>query len=234
MSIVNPLIILSPALSLLIAIIPVFVFKPNLRVVIASAGAYFIAILLKFILQLLLGTYITKSSIYIQSLFYGSLTAILEVGFAFLFALRFRDYSKKKAFSYGSMLAFWENGVLFGLLGLLSTATLIALQNYNSTLVQQIIQAQPILAYSTPQLLPYIGYSALERISSFLAHASWGSTAYYFSVTHSKELFIIILLGYIDALVPLINAGIVPLYLGELAIFTPSLIAFIISYKKLP
>jgi len=231
---INPLIILSPTISLIIAIVPIIIFRPNGRIVIASAIAYFVAIILKYVIQNLFSNIIASSPVYLQALFYGSLTAIFEVGLAFLVALTFKDYTKRKAISYGSMLAFWENGVVLGIIGLISVASLLALQNYNATLTQQIIQSQPILAYSTPQLLPYIGLGALERVSSFLAHSSWGSLAYYYSFTRSNKLLLIALLGYVDALVPIINYGVIPLYLGEVIIFALSLIAFIISYKKLP
>lgn len=235
---INPVIILSPILSIIIATVPVIIFRPNASIALVSAFAYFLAIGLKAAIESLSSNLISSSPIYLQALFYGSLTAIFEVGLAFLFPFAFqnyfKEYTKRKAISYGTMLAFWENGILEGLIVLINVATLLALQKYNPALVEQILRSQPALAYPTSQLLPYIGLGALERVSSFLAHASWGSFAYYYLFNRSKRFFLIALLGYIDAFVIIMRNRILPLYLGEIIVFAISLLAFVISYKILP
>ena len=235
---INPLIILSPILSIIIGLIPVIFFRPNGIIVFVSAIAYFLAIGLKAAIEFLSSNLISSSPIYLQALFYGSLTAIFEVGLAFLIPLIFHkyfvEYTKRKAISYGAMLAFWENAILIGLAGLINIITLLVLQKYNPTLIQQAIHLQPILAYSTSQLLPLIGLGALERVDSFLAHASWGSLAYYYLFNKSRKFFLIALLGYGDALAIIMKYGIISLELGEIILFAISLLAFIVSYKILP
>jgi len=234
---INPLALLIPIISIIIGVVPVIIVRPNIMIVSASAIAYFVAIGLKIAVEIPLSNLIHPSPLYLQALFYGSLTAIFEVGLAFLIPLAFqnylKEYTKKKALSYGAMLAFWENAVFVGLIGIIQIGALLALQNYNPALVQQAIHAQPFLAYPTLQLLPLIGFGALERVSSFLAHTAWGSLGYYFLFSRSKKLLFIAFLGYIDGLVPFIDYGIIPLYLAEVIIFIISLVAFIISYKKL-
>jgi len=182
--------------------------------------------------------FILSSPLYIQAIFYGSLTAIFEVGFAFLFPLLFqsnlKEYNKRLALSYGAMLAFWENAILTGVIGLINVALVISLQSSNPALVQQAIHNNPTLAYPTPQLLPLIGYGALERVDSFLAHTAWGSLGYYYLFRRSKSFFLIALLGYIDALVPLIQHNVIPLSLYEILIFIISLTGFLLAYKTLP
>ena len=235
---INPLIVLIPLLSIIIGVVPIIIFRPNTLIIIISAVAYFLAIGAKAIIQSFSLNFILSSPIYIQAIFFGSLTAIFEPGFAFLFPLlsqsRLKEYNKKMALSYGAMLAFWENAVLVGISGLLETVSLLYLQSYNATLVQKIIQAQPYLVYPTPQLLPLIGFGALERVSSFLAHTAWGSLGYYYLFRRSKSLLLIALLGYIDALAPLIQHNVIPLSLGEILIFVISLIGFLLAYKTLP
>jgi len=182
--------------------------------------------------------FILSSPLYIQAIFYGSLTTIFEVGFAFLFPLlfqrSFKEYNKRLALSYGAMLAFWENAILTGVIGLINVAVVISLQSSNPALVQQAIHNNPTLAYPTPQLLPLIGFGALERVSSFLAHTAWGSLGYYYLFRRSKSLFSIALLGYIDALVPFIQHNVIPLSLYEILIFIISLTGFLLAYKTLP
>jgi len=235
---INPLIALEPPLYIIIGVIPIIIFRPNGPIIAISALAYFLAIVAKVLIESPSSNFILSSPLYIQAIFYGSLTAIFEVGFAFLFPLLFQSslkkYNKRLAISYGAMLAFWENAVLLGISGLIQVASLLYLQSHNPALVQQAIQAQPSLAYPTPQLLPLIGFGALERISSFLAHTAWGSLGYYYLFRRSKSLFLIALLGYIDALVPLIQHNVIPLSLFEILIFVISLIGFLLAYKTLP
>ena len=233
---INPLIALGPLLSIIIGVVPIIIFRPNGPIITISALAYFLAIVAKVLIELPSSNFILSSPLYIQAIFYGSLTAVFEVGFAFLFPLLFqvKVYNKRLAISYGAMLAFWENAVLLGISGLIQVVSLLYLQSHNPSLVQQAIHTQPSLAYSTPQLLPLIGFGALERVSSFLAHTAWGSLAYYYLFIRSKSFFLIALLGYIDAFVPLIQHNVIPLSLGEILIFVISLIAFLLAYKILP
>jgi len=233
---INPLIVLSPILSIIIGVAPILIFRPNSLIIAVSLLAYFLAIAAKALIELPTSHFILSSPFYTQAIFYGSLTAIFEVGFAFLFPLLFhvKEYTKSLAISYGAMLAFWENAVLLGIIGLIQVVSLLYLQSHNPALVQQLIHAQPSLAYPTQQLLPIIGFGALERIDSFLAHTAWGSLGYYYLFIRSKRFFLIALLGYIDGLAPFMQHNVIPMSLGEILIFIISLIAFLIAYKILP
>jgi len=132
------------------------------------------------------------------------------------------------------MLAFWENAILTGVIGLINVAVVIFLQSSNPALIQQAIHNNPTLVYPTPQLLPLISYGALERVDSLLAHTAWGSLGYYYLFRRSKSFFLIAILGYIDALVPFIQHNVIPLSLAEILIFVISLIGFLLAYKILP
>lgn len=86
---INPLVVLSPLLSIIIGVSPIIIFRPKGLIIAISALAYFLAIAAKVLIESTSSNFILSSPLYIQAIFYVSLTAIFEVGFAFLFPLLF-------------------------------------------------------------------------------------------------------------------------------------------------
>jgi uncharacterized membrane protein YhfC len=148
-------------------------------------------------------------------LYYGVQTAAFEVGGAYVVALLAasrRRLDSRDSEGYGLGLAFWENGVLFALPLLLDYAVYYAVLSMPNSSVAQTLY--PVLAKDSPALffapsaaLPLVGYALLERVSSLLAHFSWGLLCV-LSVTHRRRTFLAAALpiGFlIDFLVPFSN-----------------------------
>jgi uncharacterized membrane protein YhfC len=146
----------------------------------------------------------------------------------------------KNAAAYGTGLAFWENGILLGLISLvnillvyviLGSGTAIAATEYNA-----LVAAEPSLFYSVSQALPLVALGILERISSIIGHFCWGylcvAAAYYRRMIY---LWIAMPLGFIiDFLVPF--AGVLTLPVFEALIFVIAvlyLVCVVITAKSL-
>lgn len=184
-------------------------------VLIYSLAAYAGAIALKYIIQIpTIGAvdYAFGNSPVVLGLYYGIQTGVFEVGGAFLvatIAVSRGNFKGKDAEGFGLGLAFWENGVLIGLLTLIDYASYYAILSTPSssiaqTLYSALIKATPSLFYGSSNALPLIGYAILERVSSLLAHFAWGYLAVLAAV-HRKRIYFAIAfpIGFlIDFLTP--------------------------------
>lgn len=164
------------------------------------------------------------------ALYFGSQTAMFEVLGAYLFALYFRRHIRQSsAQAYGLSLAFWENGVLLGILPLVSLlADFIVIASGPPSLASQVSialrNASPGLFVGTIQAMPSLGYSILERVSSLLLHFSWGFLVVS-AVTCRRRLYLWFALpmGFVDSIVPF--AGVLGLPLTEALFFAIGLMA---------
>ena len=180
-----------------------------------SLVAYAGAIALKYAVQLptiLAYSQAVGSAPAAMGLYYGTQTALFEVGGAYLiasYAVSRMKLSAEDAGGYGIGLAFWENGVLLGVPLLVEYVAYyyvlsMAGSSAAHTVYSVLVQNSPALFYGPYQALPLIGYSILERISSLLAHFSWGLLAVVAAATKKRSYLAVALpLGFIiDFLVP--------------------------------
>jgi hypothetical protein len=184
-------------------------------VLVYSLAAYAGAIALKYIVQI--PTIGAINSAFVDNpavlgVYYGLQTAVFEVGGAFLvatIAVSRGHFKAKDAEGYGLGLAFWENGILIGLLTLIDYITYYAILSSPSSSIAQIlystlIKDAPSLFYGSSLALPLVGYAILERVSSLLAHFAWGYLAVLAAVYRKRIYFVVAFpIGFlIDFLVP--------------------------------
>ncbi len=202
--------------------------------------AYAGAIALKYIVQLptirALDSAFGNSPV-VLGVYYGIQTAVFEVGGAFLvaaIAVSRKHFKANDAEGFGLGLAFWENGVLIALPLLLNYIVYYAiLSTPNSSLAQSLYSTltkdAPSLFYGTSGALPLIGYAILERISSLLAHFSWGYLAVIAAV-YRKRIYLAIALPvgfFVDFLVPFSQK--IGIGMFELIVFLIGAIGLIIA-----
>ena len=211
-----PILFLQPALSLAIATGAILYWRHSRSfrgvALLLGAGAYFIAIAAKEVLNLT--AYVSLVSIFGEqsvpvAVLLGLETVLLEVGLAYLFAAygKKRGLARSDAVPYGLGLAFWENGVLLGALTLFGYVVLYLILLTPSTIAsavyQQLQSNSPALFLPPGSLLPSVLLGALERVSSELAHIAWGVLVVLSAVTGRKRYLAFALpMGLIDALVP--------------------------------
>jgi len=168
---------------------------------------------------------VSQGSLSLLGLYLGLQTVAFEVGGAFLvarFAVATHKLRRRDGVGYGLGLAFWENAVLIG-----ATSTL-SLLFYSFTIAQggvaagsvytMLSKSQPQVFAPPPEALQLVGWGVLERISSLMAHLSWGYLCLRSAVSHRKEYVLLALpMGMIDFTVPF--AGTMPLSLFEILVF---------------
>jgi hypothetical protein len=205
-----------------------------------SLLAYAGAIALKYIVQIPTIGYMDASfgnDPAVLGVYYGVQTALFEVGGAFLvaqYAVSRKHFTRKDAGGYGIGLAFWENGVLIGLPLLLNYVVYYAVlstpgSSIAATLYATLIKDFPGLFLGPSAALPQIGFAILERISSLLAHLSWGLLAVY-SAVFRKKIYLALALPigfFIDFLVPF--APSLGTALFELIVFLVALVGLIVA-----
>lgn len=130
--------------------------------------------------------------------------------------------------AYGIGLAFWENGVLLGILPLISViATYVLLSTGGSTaslVYNSISTANPGLFNQVNVALPTILFGILERVSSIIMHYSWGLLCVVAAVYKKRRyLFIALPMGLVDFLVPFSSS--MPLYIFESLVFLIAVIS---------
>jgi uncharacterized membrane protein YhfC len=237
---IDILYLIQPLIVVLIAFVPLAYFWFKKRtftswVFLYSFLAFFIAIAVKVVFQLTTISLVeSTNSLFVLGVFYGLQTALLEVGLAYVFAsygVKKSNIDIKNAAAYGTGLAFWENGILLGLISLinillvyviLGSGTAIATTEYNA-----LVSVEPSLFYPISQALPLVALGILERITSIIGHFCWGylciAAAYYRKVIY---LWIAMPLGFIiDFLVPF--AGVLTLPVFEAVIFVIAVIYLI-------
>jgi hypothetical protein len=199
-----------------------------------SLGAYAGAIALKYVvsavalgpLQSALGNRTALLGAY-----FGAETALFEVGGAFFvasIAVSRGLFGAKDSEGYGLGLAMWENGVLFALPLLINYVAYYSILSAPSTALAQTLYAQlakdsPGLFYGNSEALPLVGYAILERVSSLLAHFTWGYLAVMAAVLRKRVYLAVALpIGFlVDFTVP--YAQFVDLGLYELIVLVISL-----------
>ena len=168
---------------------------------------------------------ISQGSLWLLGLYLAFQTVVFEIGGTFLvarFAVSRRRMKRSDGVGYGLGLAFWENAVL------ISATSLLTLLFYSITIAQGgaaaeslyalLSKSQPQLFFPPPEALQIIGWGVLERVSSLMAHLSWGYLCLRSAVSHRKGYFLLALpMGSIDFLVPF--AGVMPLPLFEIIVF---------------
>ena len=168
---------------------------------------------------------ISQGSLGLLGLYLSLQTVVFEVGGAFLvarFAVSRHKLRRRDGVGYGLGLAFWENAVLLG------ATSILSLLFYSITIAQGGAAAESLyvlLSKSQPQLfappleaLQIVGWGVLERISSLMAHLSWGYLCLRSAVSRRKDYLLLALpMGLIDFLVPF--AGTMPLALFEILVF---------------
>lgn len=171
-----------------------------------------------------------------MGVYYGSQTVFFEVGGAYLvarYAIRRKKLGRSDAEGYGLGLALWENGVLIGLVTLLNFVTYYAILSsgagtLSQTLYDALLKSEPGLFNPPGSALPSISLDILERISSLLAHFSWGYLVV-LSVVFRKKLLLAAALpmGLIDFFVPFASS--IGVLKFELLIFFLSVFFFVLA-----
>jgi hypothetical protein len=195
-------------------------------VLVYSLLAYAGAIALKYLVQiptasLVFGTFSEASLA--SALYLGLQTVVFEVGGAFLvarYAFSRGKFEARDAEAYGIGLAFWEDGVLLGFIPLINLVAIYVLlaSNASPAIFQQIRDTQPYLFNPPADVLTLFAWGTLERISSLLAHFSWGYLCVLAAVFHKWRYFAIALpMGLLDTLVAFAGSFSIPVF--ELLIF---------------
>jgi hypothetical protein len=186
-----------------------------------SLIAYFTAIISKEAIQLAVYAYgMTPSNPFVLGAYYGLQTVFLEVGLAYLFArnaFQKRLIRVEQAPAYGASLAFWENGVLLGILALPGLAVVI------------VGGGTGLSSGSLAYVLQSVALGTLERVSSILAHFSWGIlTVVAVFTKKNKYLAVALPMGLIDFLVPFASS--MNLLAFELMVFAFAALCLVVTY----
>ncbi|AAY81372.1 hypothetical protein [Sulfolobus acidocaldarius] len=198
--------LLYPLISIVIGVVPLFIFKRNAYLLGIAAASYFTAIILKEIIQLSFRSFFITPTLPTY-LSYGILTAIFEPGFAYLYlVLTKAKVNGQLGLSYGSYLAFYENAIFLGLL---------SLPNYLLLSVQ----------FSVLSLALY----GLERISSFILHLFWGfSSALSASKKNIKYLSVSMPYGMVDSVAAYYQLS------HNISLVSTEIISLVVSISCLP
>jgi hypothetical protein len=212
---IDPAYILQPLIFFLISLGLVLYWRYRRRftrsVILYSLLAYAGAIALKYLVQILTAKLVFDkfgAASLASALYLGLQTVVFEVGGAFLiayYAVRHGKFEAKDAEAYGIGLAFWENGVLLGLIPMINLVAIYVLlsSNASGTLFQQINTSQPYLFNPPAHVVTLLAWGTLERISSLLAHFSWGYLCVLASAFRRwRYLAIALPMGLLDILVP--------------------------------
>jgi hypothetical protein len=182
-----------------------------------SALAYFLAIVGKVFFQLAVAP---PASLAGQGLYYGLQTVFLEVGLAYVFvryAVEHGLIRVDQAPAYGAGLAFWENGVLLGLLALPGLVAEIS------------AGGSGLPSGSVVHVVAWVALGTLERVSSVLLHFSWGILVVVAAASNRVKFLLAALpMGLVDFLVPF--APSLPLWEFETAVFALALAGLTVTY----
>ena len=199
--------------------------------------AYFGAIAIKYVIQTLTITQVfATGNLYVEGIYYGLQTSLLEVGLAYLvarYAISKKDLKARDASGYGLGLAFWEDGVLLGVFSLIGIIGTYAVLSGNGAVA---IKAYDSLASSAPSyflppasLLPKLALGILERISSILVHVAWGYLAFLAAFYKRRDLLAVALpMGFVDFFVPFASA--IGIAYFELLIFAIAVASVLVAW----
>lgn len=231
---IDPVLLLEPVIFIVLSVGTVVYWKLKRRftatILLYSLVAYVPAIAIKEVLQYFTASAVTGSfgySSWQTGLYLGLQTCFFEVGLAYLvarFAVSKKHMGARDAEGYGIGLAFWENGVLLGalsLINLVSTYFLIADNLLPQSVYQTLVNTEPSVFDHPQQLVVPIALATLERVSSLLAHLSWGYLCVLAAALRKPRYFLVALpMGMLDFFVPF--APDVPAWVFELGIFALS------------
>lgn len=240
---IDPLFILQPVIVIaLCSALLVYWFvkrRFHLMVIVYTLVAYFVAIALKYAVQIPTNAaatnYFGSPSVGL-GVYYGLQTVFFEVGLAYVVAwyvVTHRMLERKDAEAYGAGLAFWENAVLLGVLSLINLVAYYSILSTNTPLAQtlynQLNTNSPGLFAPASQALSNVAYGTLERTSSILIHSAWGCLCFMAAYLNKKRLFLIALpMGFVDFLVPFApNLGI-PIF--EAIVFALSVLSVLVAW----
>jgi YhfC intramembrane metalloprotease len=246
---IDPLLMLQPALSLAM-VLSALVYWWRTRgfrgvVLLLGAVAYWVAIAAKQVVDLLVVNGLARSHYGALglpgiglALIVGLETVVFEVGLAYAFAVygvRKRGIGATDAVPYGISLAFWENGVLLGLLALFDLVVVYLLLGTGSSIAETtysaLVSSAPNYFLPPLSLLPTVLLGTLERVSSLLAHLAWGILSVLAALTGRKRYLAYALpMGLVDALVPFASRN---FYLFEGAFFVLSLAFIAVAHGSL-
>lgn len=167
----------------------------------------------------------TQSSVWWLGLYLGLQTVVFEVAGAFLvarFAISRRKMKRSDAVAYGLGLALWENGVVLGVVALLSAFSYFIVLSQGGRAAESMYEllssTQPQLFLPPQSALPLVGWGVLERVSSLMVHLSWGYLCVKSAAQHKRGyLFLALPMGFIDFLVPFVQILTLPLF--EIVVF---------------
>jgi hypothetical protein len=182
-----------------------------------SLAAYFLAIAGKVAFQLAVPV---PSNTVAAGTYYGLQTVVLEVGLAYVFARQAIAENRmrvEQATAYGAALAFWENGVLLGLLAL------------PSLLIVILSGGSGLPSGSVGQVLQLVALGSLERVSSILIHLSWGVLVVVAAASKkARYLMVALPMGFVDFLVPF--APSITLVEFEAIVFALAVLSLAVAY----
>lgn len=205
-------------------------------VLLYSFLAYVIAILAKVAIQLpSISAVEAANNLYLLGIYFGLQTVFLEVGLAYLFAryaVSKGHLELRQGSSYGTGLAFWENGVYLGLLSLVNLLTLFAILGSGmpeaQTIYNILIGSEPALFYPPLEALPIVALGILERISSIIVHFAWGYLCVVAAVTGKKKYLAVALpMGFLDFFVVFVN--VLTIYGLEALIFVWAIVSLAVA-----
>jgi hypothetical protein len=187
-------------------------------VLVYSFVAYFGAIALKYAIQIpTIGSLVAAIGTGVRAdfelgLYYGIQTCVLEVGGAYLvarYAFHRNRLTTKDAEAYGLSLALWENAIFIGLISwLVNYIIYYALlssgpNSISDSLYNVLSNDLPYLFDPPTKALGVIGLNILDRVSSLLAHFSWGLLVVYAAALHRRAFLALALpMGLLDFAVP--------------------------------
>jgi len=248
---IDPLYILEPVVVIALSVGLILYWRKTRSftryALIFSLVAYAGAILAKVIVRLFTANSVISAfggESVATGVYYGIQTSLFEVGGAFLvarYAVSRKRFSQSDAGAYGISLSFWENGIYLGVFSLISLVSIYAVLAIGPpSTAQEVYTAletsQGGLFDSLTKALPQIGFGILERISSILAHYSWGYLCVLAAVFKRNSYFAIALpMGFIDFFLPFVGVLGVPLF--ETIVFLFSLASLLIAIsigKNLP
>lgn len=205
-------------------------------VLLYSLLAYAIAILAKVAIQIpSVSAVVATDNLFLIGIYFGLQTVFLEVGLAYVFAwyaVSKQHLELKEASSYGTGLAFWENGIYLGLLSLVNLLAVFALLASGTpeaqTIYDTLVSSQPALFYPPLEALPFVALGTLERISSIIVHFAWGYLCVVAAVTgRQKYLAVALPMGFLDFFV--VFSGVLPLYGLEALLFAWAIVSLAIA-----
>lgn len=190
-----------PLISMAIGLLPFLFHRPASRILAVGFLAYFLAILVKTMIQAPTIHSVLDTPTYIQGLYFGLQTVILEGGFALIFS---RLFKLTDGIGYGLSLAFMENFLFEGFLVVLSYLLILILHAFSYRIPPQAVG--PIdnaykMVYGIPlnQLVDlYIPLKLIDRGISLMVHLIFGWASVLYFLRGDKRYLLFLGVGFVD------------------------------------